>query len=76
MLDELENYLRIGFEDDQSERCMILATQVAIFGFDGPRALDMADMGDFIFKVETSWLPILRCSVERAIGESKMKRKR
>ena len=70
----------IGYEEDKSTRHRTIAVQLAMRGFDGPRALDCMEVEDAQINLKdvppVTWKPLLRTAIDRATLEGKATRKR
>ena len=79
MVTELETYPMVGYEGDKCMQYRKIAIQLAMQGFDAPRALDCMEVGDVNINLKEvnpeTWKPILKTAIERATLEGRAERK-
>ena len=70
----------VGYEGDKFMKYRKIAIQLAMQGFDAPRAVDCMEVGDVNINLKDvnpeTWKPILKTAIERATLEGRAKRKR
>ena len=68
MVTELESYLKVGYEEDKSTRYKQIVLQLAMQGFDVPRAFDCMEVDDVKINLKeipsTAWKTILKTAIE------------